>query len=217
MKLKELDNARCAEYIKDRLKNLVYFSARMSRELNFSEGTFYTIIPDDINPAFPVPDYYEFRWGGRIFPWSKEEDVNIVQVFNHAGGIITESANEYVNGQASHWACVEEFIESPGSKWLNRDYYVADNKVVHLINAIEPDSNFLEYGNWGFNCLLLELDLVEGMPGQELAPEMLGKIYQSIRAFYVEVYDEESYLIWIKHPQENPFLKILEQNIPKYR
>jgi hypothetical protein len=222
--LKELDNQKCTQYVKYKFEKLSYFSDRMSHDFDFNQGTFYTIIPRHVNPDYPDPAYYEFETGGRIFPFKREEGMSSQLHINYSEEVMMESIFRYLKADRSNCICLEDYSADPDFPYVKKsgmEYYLINNKIFYLIDnklgSEEINKSFASALGFGFVCLILHLH--NELSGLELNPhaEMNGnakeKLFKSIDSFYIEVYDEESYLIWIKDVEKSQFFEILSEKV----
>lgn len=222
--LKELDNLKCTKYIKERLNNMLYFSDRIARDVDFNQGNFYIIVPEKVNPQYPNPDYYDFQRGGVIFPFEREEGVTVMEHINETENIVWTSSLEYIQSNMFHAICLEDYnarLDFSYVKNAGRKYYLINNRLFYLLDnsvAIEAINDaFYTVVGYGFMCLILNiqqgLDALNVTHGQELQDVSKERIFQSIDSFYVDVYDDESYLIWVKDAKESKFLEVLSKKI----
>lgn len=218
----ELDGQRCAEYVHKRFENMSYFSNQISNGFDFSDGKFYTIVPDQINPHYPSPDYYDFEVGGRIFPFIRTNE-STQQHFNMGEEVVFKSSLEYVNANSSNCICLEDYNASPEApyiKRLNHKYYLIDNRLIYLIDTNlskeDYDNSVNSAVGYGFAGFILRIP--SGLKGLDILPysgiNQVSKelIFASINSFYFEIYDEESYLIWVKKDDKS-FFEILSNNV----
>lgn len=222
--LKELNNLRCTEYVKQELDGMPYFSNRISHDIDLHSGKFYVIIPEIINPDYPVPEYYDFRTGGRIYPFHREDGQTIQRQINESEDLIRESALEYINADLSNSLCLEDFNADPHYPYIvtsKRKYYLIGDNMFYLIdnkmNLAEIESDFNSSIGYGFICMTLSipngLNTLNLITAKAMSNEAKELIFKSINSFFIEVYDNESYLIWVKDPGENLFFNILTKKI----
>jgi hypothetical protein len=222
--LKALDNKNCTEYVKRQLERMSYFSDRISHDFNFDQGDFYIIIPEQVNPDYPDPAYYDFEIGGRIFPFKREEGESIQQHINYSDEIMMESIFEYIKTDTSNCVCVEDYDADPNFPYIKnaeREYYLINDKIFYLMdNKLCPKEikyNFASAVGFGFICLVLQvpngLSALELHARTEMNAAAKEEIFKNIDSFYMEVYDEESYLIWVKNPGKSLFFNILSKKV----
>jgi hypothetical protein len=218
--LKVLNKLKCSEYIKQSLMGMLFFSDKISHELDLNHGTFYTLAPKDVREE----DLYNFEIGGRVYPFKREEGELIKQLKNKGDNIIMGSLVECIKSDPFHSLCFEDYSADPGFPYIiksNRQYFLIDNKVFYLIDSSLQDEEIRRYFNWvrgyGFLGMLLKmntgLDRLNINVGKELSDLAKGDIFKSINSFFVEVYDGESYLLWINNREGETFLDILTRKI----
>lgn len=221
--LKELDALKCSEYLKYEFENSLYFSNKISYDFDFNQGKFYTILPNKINPEYPNPNYYDFKTGGIIYPFEKPPALTWIQQVNESEDIIMASSLEYIQSNISHSICLEDSIskaDSPRIKNSTYKYYMIENRIFYLIDknfsSEEIKNDFNSSANYGFICIMLNiqggLDSLNMHVGEELLETAKDKIFKSINSFYVEIYDNESYLIWVSN-NDTSFLDIIRKNL----
>lgn len=221
--LRELDSSKCIEYLKSRFDGMLYFSNAISHELNLGNGKFYTITPKDINEEY----LYDFEVGSRIYPYKREEGELIKQVINHSDNIIIKSLHEYVITNKSHCICLEDYSADPAAQYVinsNRLYYLIDNKMYYLIDdtfSLEETKTYFNWaGGFGFLCALLKIPL--GLRSLSLDPystlndSSKKVIFDGINSFLFEIYDGESYFLWIDYKEGGAFLDILNNGVNEF-
>lgn len=222
--LKELDNLRCTDYVKQHLDGMPYLSNRIAHDIDFNSGRFYVIIPENINPEYPVPDYYDFGTGGRIYPFHREDGETVRQQINESEDLIREAAIEYINADLSNCLCLEDFNAKPHYPYIinsKREYYLIEDNILYLIDnkmtLEEIDGDFNSSIGYGFICMTLNipkgLNTLSLTTNKTISDEAKDFIFRSINSFFIEIYDNESYLIWVKDPEENYFFDILNKKM----
>ena len=183
-------------------------------------GKFYTIVPNNVKEEH----LYDFEIGGRVYPYKREEGTSIQQVINHSDNIVIRSLHEYVIKNRSNCICIEDYSADPTYKYVrdsDRQYYLIDNRIFYLIDDSYSLEEIKQYFNWansfGFLCMLVKIS--SGLPFLRLHQHATindfskRKIFNGINSFLIEIYDGESYLLWIDDIDGGFFLDILNKRI----
>lgn len=217
---KELDHQTCAQYIKRQLIDMLYLSDRISRDLDLTHGKFYTFAPIDVNEQ----DLYDFEAGGRVYHLKAEVGDPAKQVTNASDSIMLESLFEHLKSDPSHCICLEDYSADPSHSYIqksSRRYYLIDNRIFYLLDnslSSEEISTYYKLGQgYGFLGAISKITAgVKGLNiGQELPDSTKEEIFKGISAFFIEIYDGESCLIWIDTDKGKAFLDNLHSCIQR--
>src|SRR6185369_8148617 len=109
----------------------------------FQEGEFYVMIPNLAKEDF----LYDFKTGGRIFPYS-EPTSNIVQTINYSEQFILNSIHEYLNCSSLNYIGLLDYYLSPTSEFIRKNechYYLLDNKLFYFFNRQSTAEEIRKY------------------------------------------------------------------------
>ena len=220
--LTELNNEPCAEYIKENFTGDLFFSDSIANRFQLSLGSFYTIVPEGTSQEH----LYNLSVGGCVVPFRKELIENsVMQVHNLAEPYVKDTLYRNIKEGSGNCICLEDFsADLSFSSFIEakRTYYLVNGRVCYLLDKEYDWNAFLKYYNaasgYGFICILTSLPGSMPLAGikkrQEISEELKKKLMAELTVFLVEIYDGESYLIWISNVKGHYFLEELRKSLP---
>lgn len=193
-------------YFKNRLEGVNALSNELINLVNFKDGIFFTLLPDDAN----LDRIYELK-AGLVLP-------QFPQMLNEKGKgkfqyipTIEEEISEYIYNKLcsdNMLTCViDDYNSSPDSKFseyfkLNGLLLFYNNEVYYKLRIPQTNSNIIEeclgYSNtfWHSLCLLTKADF--NIINETLNLEEIKEICLKAHLIMVDAYDAEGYVMWEK-------------------
>lgn len=186
----ELPPAKVIPYFQYTLEDVNFLSNFVMKNINFSSGSFFTFLPEDIY----TPSLYEFRWG-------------------IGSAIIQEVSREIVLDicKKNQLSCFfDEFGFKPKELYKNplfQEYGMGfqNEEVYYLVNNDAVNEEILEkcfYASnmlWHSLCVLTNISFKK-KGGEVLTEEEMHQICESIEYILVGAYDAEGFIFWQKNP-----------------
>jgi hypothetical protein len=210
LKKQELDYSRAAVYVVDNLRETSTLSERLLKIVDFKNGNFFTLLPEDAN----LERLYEFE-AGEILPQSPVE----IQRTSH-GEISTytwiptleEELSDFIFKKIKNnkWFCVfDDVIHSSDSKHLKSirfdgALYNYNKQVFYLLNSNNITHDLAltcvkkADSLWHFLCILTEANFND-VNDRQLSLEKLDEICLKAQIIAVGAYDGEGYIFWEKN------------------
>ncbi len=158
-------------------------------DLDFSLGSFFTLLPEDVNTTKLV----EFELGGMTKNLRDEVGAYIQKTVqsNISWSCIFDDFNadfKELGGNSLYWQC--------GLHLSGQIYYVINNRNL----ARDLVTKCLQYSNtiWHSLCVLTSADF-NNVIGQKLTLEKLNEVCLNAKMIIVGAYDGEGYVFWEKH------------------
>jgi hypothetical protein len=206
-----LDFDKSLSYFKNCLEDANTLSTEILKKINFSEGSFFTILPEEAI----LSRIYEFPYGGIIPPKPYGKKLYKIPGTNqkfHPQQVVT-LINEFVNyivnviDTNKKLSCVfEDVIKSPDDLHLelfNINGLRFENEIYYLIDAENnSDELILKTINeadamWHFLCVLTQTKF-DRKKKQWLTLDEIEEICKCIKTIIIGAYDGEGYVFWEK-------------------
>lgn len=207
-------------YVREKLIGEMYFSSLIATDFDLNKGDFFTVIPNNL----PEDVVYRFDNGGYVYPFKRNEGETVVKTENVSREILDLFINQFISTEKSNCLGLEDFSASPNAPYVkksNMKYSIIGDRLFYLLDNEYPYDAISRYLNFaggyiflGFFLNLNDTDIEKVKNGSfnEMPKEVLDAIYQGIEGFFLEVYDGESYLFWIKKDRKD-ILQLLQQSI----
>lgn len=218
--IRQLDFEKCIHFISKEFDNELLLSELILSNLRLEEGIFYTIIPDNVREEA----LYEFKTGGKIYPFHRPKDVTVMPVRNDSENIFSLSLINYISQSDSHFLGIEDYSAEPNYTYIKEyklQYHVLSNgHLFYLLNSDLSSKEIMKYyglsKGYLFLCAILKLDpssIDFISTHNELSNEnVLENIFVGINSFFVEIYDGSGYLLWASK-KDDSFLRVIENKL----
>lgn len=209
--IKELNTAKCVKYIREDIPGEMLLSSLIKDKLSHEKGKYYTIVPENTNET----DLYSFEIGGKVYPFMRIEDMNERKVVNKSEDVLLATLVKYVQGDQDLFFGIEDYSADTGFPYFvnsNRKYHLINDRIYYLIDKTHSSEEILRHIKWasgyGFLCATLEFKhglnlLVKAMIDEVTNKEITPSLIEIVNSFFVEIYDGEGYLIWLKGGEHN--------------
>jgi len=209
--LKDLKIDVVSRYLKHKLLDEMRFSSLVSEKLDFKKGSFYTIVPEGLAEKA----LYNFKYGGYVYPFKKEAYQTLVKTENIAKNILLKSIYQFLSLSKTNCLGIEDFNADPNSSYIkkaNLKYSIVDDRLFYLLDKSYTYKDIVQYlnisGGYIFYGLFLNFKEfeIEGLKNgyyKQMLEENINVIFNSIEALFLEVYDGESYVFWLKNDQSD--------------
>lgn len=217
--LKKIEGQSVYEFLKEKFENLYYLPDAIFNEIRHTDGDFYVVVPEDTPENF----IYQFSVGGQIIPFHKKANQNVYQINNLASDVLEAFLNQFINTQEENCVVLEDFNSEPDDeiiKTSSRKFNIVNNHLVYVIDSSYTQSDISNYlwasRSWIFFGVLLSLNktIIDELKNtnHHYLPENLKNVLEKeIRAFFIEVYDGESFLFWIRRNEKDVFQLLNKQ------
>lgn len=199
----ELDFDPAWQYIKDQLEGGNTLSHELLKRINFMEGAFFIMLPEEAN----LNHLYQFRYGGLMPPGIKKQ----VTVLNHTYqaelvNSITSEVADYLLKivQQGKVSCLFEDVtrktSDPGLNFFSdrKALFTHEKEVYYGINAdncsYEVILSAIQKSNaiWHFLGAVFKNHILQ----YELSQHELSNICSSVEMLIFGAYDREGYFFW---------------------
>jgi len=217
--IKELDFNKCYHFMKEEFGNELRFTELFFSKHQLEAGDFFTVVPDNVR----VESLYEFKTGGKIYPFYRPANVTVMPVRNDGENIFKSSVIDYLFQSNNHFIGIEDYSAATNSNYIkenNLKYHLLSNgHLFYLLNNNFTPSEVLKH--YWFSKGYLFLCSILKLPGnsdfllshKELSDyNMENYILPGTISFFIEVYDGEGYLLWVSR-QDDSFLKLIKEQL----
>jgi len=205
LKKKEVTSKQAFDYLREQINSEKPLSKFLSQQ-DIESGKVYTFVPEYVSEE----QLYKFSTGGLYF--SEKKLINgawLSEIINESKPRIQQMIKDYLNAFQNNCCIFEECNSAPTDPWVITSkveyvhmhddmYYFFDKK---NINPYMFQEAFDGSGGWYFLCVLSSLEVEKHAnfaPFKEVSSRLLKTIANNATAFFVEAYDHEGYLMWIK-------------------
>lgn len=204
----ELDFDPAREYVQNSLDKANTLSSELLNLLNFKNGIFFTLLPNDAN----IERLYEFKAGG-ILPQNPIQEYVVAgekatySIIPTIGDEVSELILKEIKSKEKLCCVFDDVLRSPADKH-HMDLFHAhglsyDNEVYYLLDKGNISSELimqcLRASNafWHSLCVLTEAT-ISGIRDKRLSLEKVKEICLGTKLMMVGAYDAEGYVFWEK-------------------
>jgi hypothetical protein len=204
----KLDFESAYEYIKDNLDKVNVLSAELLKLLNFKNGHFFTLLPD--NASFER--IYHFKWGGVLPPNPIEECIvnghkSTYSIKNSINDELSPLILKEIKSKYELSCLIDDVSASPKDKYYtlysdNFSFFYGDEvyyllkknnvSVELLLKCLRASTSF-----WHSLCVFTTADF-NGVT-ETLSLEKIKEVCLKTQLVMVGAYDGEGYLFWEKN------------------
>ena len=197
----ELDPEKTLPYFLDHIKCGKTLSEKIFEKVDFTKGSFFTILPCDIE----LERLFDFKHGGIIPPAPDEKKSNSEELL--LGKIITMSHEcsslifDFLKKKNENLAIVDNYVLDPESPYaqIKNVKMIPFNSEVHFSlnkeNSVEEIYETIRKSSqvWHFLAVLTRLkDTVLSI----LTDEIINQICENVEFVIASAYDGEAYIFW---------------------
>lgn len=191
----------------EHIKGFGYFADEIVAGDILKGGEFYVVAPEDAD----IKKLYDFNYGGRIFPRGDIETVNgheVEKVENYGEPTVKSMIKGFLLKGENNYVLFEDYLSKSTDKWIEVEkpnYYTINNEILYLLttpNIDEVDRYYNLANNFHFMPIMFQYELPKMGPKSDIG--LYSKaIVNNIQVLFYEIYDGESFLIWVKSEETN--------------
>ncbi len=204
--LKKIEGLEVLNFLFDNFNNLGYLPQALLEKVSVTVGEFYVIVPPNTDETF----VYNLKTGGQVIPFHKIEGQNVYSVTNLADKAIRVFLYNFLNETSNSYIALEDFNSHANDERVKKStttYSIIEDHLFYLLNSSfskkQLNDSLLKAVSWLFFGALVQIEsadiVIKNYKNHEFLTEQTKDIIsENIQAFFIEVYDGESFLFWIK-------------------
>jgi hypothetical protein len=204
---KNITGTAALNYVKQELSRGGALSACIN-ELLLANGAIYAFVPGGTSES----KLYDFENGG-LYLLDEEfldERPSSTPILNDARPLLVEIIQQHLTSMGVNCCLFEDQLLSPTDPIVatfSLDYvHLSDGQMFYFFNSHRNNTSTIRKAlatseAHVFLCVLSSLDIDmqnEFLPNREISLGLLEEFAASVSSFFVEAYDHEGYLMWVK-------------------
>jgi len=204
---RNITGSSALDYVRQELSRGGVLSDYINK-LPLDNGSIYAFVPEGTSEN----KLYDFEYGA-LYPFDEgliDERPLSMPIPNDSRPLLVERIQQHLNLSETNCCLFEDPIRSPSDPIVSIsaiDYvHLNNSSMFYFFNHSKNDASVIGKAlsiseDYVFLCALSSMDVItqnEFLPNKEISLNLLEKFAAGVSSFFVEAYDHEGYLMWVK-------------------
>lgn len=205
--IKDVTGIGAAKYISGQIELGWKHLSILLRNIDLDNGKIFAYVNDTISDSAlhnfdrGDPDLFEKQIA--------EADSDLIPIENDSNDLLVDLIYEYVNFSVFNCCILEEPVGRPSDPYILKSsikFVNIEDEMFYFLNKMSSENEieevYLRSEGFYFLCVLTTLDLQfqkEFIPYSNIANDLLKRSVENVTSFFVQAYDGEGYLRWVKN------------------